>query len=147
MQEKHGLPALAILAQAALETGWGKHILRVCMNGVWVCSNNIFNIKAGASWKGKRGEREAWEVINGKRVDVKSQWRVYANYEESFDNYAEYIYNCTMKDGTLRYARAISERDSPERYIEEIHAAGYATDPDYSKKIKKIFRDYFCLVE
>jgi peptidoglycan hydrolase FlgJ len=147
VQEKYGLPALAVLAQAALETGWGSYILRVNVNGVKIDSKNIFNIKAGTTWQGKKGSRDVWEVINGKDVTVPAWFRVYDSYTESFDNYGEYICNRTLADGTLRYARALSEKDNPIRYVEEVHRAGYATDPSYAKKVCSIFANYFCLME
>lgn len=148
IQEKYGLPALAVAAQAALETGWGKNVLRVTVNGVCICSNNIFNIKAGTSWTGKKGSVRVNEFINGKEIYEDAFFRVYDTAQESFDGYADYILHRLMPDGvTLRYAKAIAAKDDPVKYIEAVHAAGYATDPTYAAQCKMIFQKYFILSE
>jgi flagellar protein FlgJ len=148
IQYRYELPATAILAQAALETGWGQSILYVTLpDGTEACSNNIFNIKAGTSWNGDRGfVAGAWEVRNGKNVREDSWFRVYKNHAAAFEGYAEYILARRMPDGiTLRYDAAITHRHSAIKYIEAVQAAGYATDPEYSKKVISIMRSCFKL--
>lgn len=149
MQYRYNLPALAILGQAAQETGWGASILRCNVAGNIICSNNIFNIKAGTSWTGKKGfVKGAWEVVNGKDVAIDSWFRVYDNPQQSFENYCEYILARRMPDNvTLRYAKAIEFRTNPALYIKAVHAAGYATDPKYSDNVILIFTKYFTAVE
>ena len=83
VEAKTGIQAVAMLAQVAQETGWGGHILNVNYNGVQTDSKNLFNIKAGNSWNGKRGVRNVWEVDRGKRVWLDQWFRMYDRYEIS----------------------------------------------------------------
>jgi len=136
------IPAIAMLAQVALETGWGRHILKVRVKGQRVNSKNLFNIKAFASWRGKKGYARVWEIVDGEKVWVDGEpFRVYDNYEDSFVDYG----NLILKSS--RYAHAVANRDDADSYIEEVHAAGYATDPAYASKIISIMRKNFKYVE
>ena len=132
------IPATVILAQAALETGWGKHILKVWMNGQRITSRNLFNIKAFGSWKGKKGTARVWEIVNGEKIWVDGEpFRVYDNFEDSFVDYGNLILN------NKRYAKAVENRYDPEKYITEVHKAGYATDPSYATKVISIMNMNF----
>jgi len=127
------IPAIAMLGQVALETGWGRHILKVSMNGERISSKNLFNIKAFRSWKGKKGTARIWEIVNGKKIWVDGEpFRVYDTYEDSFVDYG----NLILKNKRYRYA--VENRHDPDIYINEVHKAGYATDPEYTKKIVSI---------
>lgn len=124
VQMGYGIPAAAMIAQAALETGWGKYVL----SG----SNNLFNIKG----EGPNGHVtvDAWEVVDGKNTSYPSDFRAYHSYEESFADYADMI------SSMERYAPAMAAKNDPEEYIRRIAAGGYATDPDYSSKIISTMR-------
>lgn len=144
----YDIPAEAMLAQAALETGWGKYILLVYVNGVRISSNNMFNIKVhydkdgkiNDGWKGVYGTVGVREVINGKDVfDKNAVFRVYNNYRDSFFDYCEYIKTRKKDDGTLRYSDSFGLTNA-EEYIDAISNAGYATDPKYAVEIKKIMK-------
>lgn len=127
------IPAIAMLAQTALETGWGRHILKVWRKGERINSRNLFNIKAFSSWKGKKGTAKVWEIVDGKKIWVDGEpFRVYDNYEDSFIDY------CNLILKSPRYSKAVENREDPKRYIEEIHKGGYATDPEYTNKIVSI---------
>jgi flagellar protein FlgJ len=142
VENETGIRALAMLGQVALETGWGKSVLRADVNGVRICTNNLFNIKAHDDWTGQVGTREVWEVINGKDVTVPAQFRVYPNYEESFRDYVQYINTRRRKDGTLRYEKALAVKDNWEAYLMEIAAAGYATAPTYARDAIMCVKNY-----
>ena len=73
-----------------------------------------------------------WEIINGKKVWVDEPFRMYARYADSFNDYATLILN------TSRYAAAAALKSDPNRYVDEMARAGYATDPKYADKIKSI---------
>ncbi len=136
------IPAIAMLGQVALETGWGRHILKVNVKGQRIDSKNLFNIKAFASWRGKKGKARVWEIVKGEKVWVDGEpFRVYDSYEDSFVDYG----NLILK--TKRYADAVDNRDDAERYIAEVHKAGYATDPEYTNKIVSIMKRNFKYVE
>ncbi|MCJ8313684.1 MAG: flagellar assembly peptidoglycan hydrolase FlgJ [Saccharospirillaceae bacterium] len=115
-----------LLAQAALETGWGKKIFS---DNKGNDSFNLFGIKSKDSWDGKSAEVMTHEYTNGQRENILDQFRVYDNFADSFSDYIDFIKN------NERYKNAL---DNPKQYIEEIQNAGYATDPNYSQKIRAI---------
>lgn len=119
VQEKYGLPALAVVAQSALETGWGKS----------APGNMFFGIKAGSSWTGQKQLLWTYEYVNGKKVRVQAWFRKYDTPLDSLTDYAKLI------TGNKRYAEALKYTHDPVKYITEIRKAGYATDPNYVSKI------------
>lgn len=124
-----GVAPEVIVSQAALETGWGKHILADKHNG---SSFNLFNIKADNSWQGEHTEKTVLEFRDGKPITEKSQFRAYADYQQSFDDYVAFLQT------QPRYQQALQHTDDPQQFIEQIHDAGYATDPHYADKVKRI---------
>ena len=122
---KFGLNPVVIVCQAALETGWGKHI---------GADNNFFGIKGNSSWKGRTAVKSSPEFENGRMVNELSSFRAYNSPRKSFEDYASLISSNT------RYARAASVSSDPDQYFEEIQKAGYATDPNYASKLKRIYR-------
>lgn len=151
MEEEWGLPAEAILAQLALESGWGKSVLRLYPEGehgtTLVNSLNAFNIKASRSWDGAVGTRSVWEDDNkdGYRQDNEyklERFRMYDSYDEAFNDYAKLIVN------SERYEPAVeaAEEGDAELYVQELQNCGYATDGRYAEKMIKIMRKNF-LVE
>ena len=123
-----GLEPDVLVAQAALETGWGKN-LPTDDNG---SSMNLFGIKADARWQGKRVGVSTLEYREGRMVKERADFRSYASPEESLGDYARFL-----KDNP-RYERALENTGDSHRYLEELQKAGYATDPDYARKIKSI---------
>ena len=120
-----GFNPLVLVAQAALETGWGRHVSD---------NNNYFGIKANSSYKGDMTSELTSEYIDGKKVNVIDKFRKYSGVLESMKDYISFI-----KDNP-RYKDAIDKSYSPDEYFEQIHKAGYATDPNYADKLKKISR-------
>lgn len=118
IEKEFALPALAVTAQTALESGWGAH----------APGNNFFGIKAGPSWTGDKQLLWTTEWINGKQVRVQDWFRRYSAPVDSLRDYARLI--TTAK----RYAVAAKTSD-PHQYAREIAKAGYATDPNYASKI------------
>ena len=117
-----------MIAQAALETGWGKYQLRDA-NGQ--PSYNLFNIKAGRSWQGGTVSVAATEYVDGRALSETSRFRAYGSYRESFRDYARLI-------GTSpRYAEVVGQQDAAS-FARELQAAGYATDPRYAEKLTRI---------
>ncbi len=131
VQRRYGLPAAAMIAQAALETGWGSAVLQ---RPDGQSSHNLFNIKG----EGPAGtvEVRAWEHVNGQDVSVPSRFRCYRSYEESFADYAQLI------AGSARYATAYADSNNPVAYVEALAMAGYATDPSYASKVISIMDDF-----
>lgn len=123
-----GIPAGFIIAQAALESGWGRYAPKDIETGLF--SYNLFGIKA------LDGEPSVtvWthEYIDGNRVRVKARFRAYGSYQESLDHHARLL-------TTPRYARCLPA-DDVAAYARCIHQAGYATDPGYADKLVRIMR-------
>ncbi len=119
-----------LLAQAALETNWGRNILNNEQTG---SSHNLFNIKAGSNWNNKVTTAITVEQNNGVLVKEKSNFRSYDSFKESFLDYI----NVLKKNE--RYNDALNKTSDPKQFIQALHNAGYATDPNYSEKILKIF--------
>ncbi len=122
--ERLGVPPGMLIAQAALETGWGKHTLAQGAGS----SFNVFNIKAGSAWQGRVAEVTAVEYLDGEPVMQRSRFRAYDSLQQAFDDYAALI------AGSPRYGDALAAVDGPA-YIRALQDAGYATDPAYAEKI------------
>ena len=125
-----GLPAKALIAQAALETGWGQRIVPGRHGG---SSNNLFNIKADQRWSGDTSHVNTLEYNGTTAGKQKAAFRSYVNLEQSLHDYASFI---TQHP---RYQRAVAA-EQPEQYAEQLQQAGYATDPHYADKLKTIMQ-------
>jgi flagellar protein FlgJ len=126
-----GVDAELLLAQAALETGWGSAMPRYPDGSA---ANNLFGIKAGASWEGPRVSRWTLEHNGGFAERRREQFRAYASTADSFSDYVELI------RGSERYQAALTSADQAESYARGIADSGYATDPDYADKWLAIYR-------
>ncbi len=124
-----GLGPKVLLAQAALETGWGKHVISYSND---VPTHNLFNIKADHRWDGPKAVVPTLEYEKGKAVRQYAAFRSYPTYEASFKDYVDFI-----KTGS-RYQAALEKADDSQAYVQALHQAGYATDPQYSDKINRI---------
>lgn len=127
---KIGAAPEAIIAQAALETGWGKHILQDKQGS----SFNLFNIKADSRWNGEYTSKNVLEYRNGQPIQEQSRFRSYDDYQQSFDDYVQFL------QSNPRYQTALQNAGSPERFVEHLQKAGYATDPQYASKLKRIMQ-------
>ena len=124
-----GTHPAVLVAQAALETGWGKYIQQ---HSDGKSSFNLFNIKADTRWDNDKITVSTLEYKNGVAVKQSADFRSYSSLQESFDDYVNFI------KSSARYQQAVEQAVDPEAYIDELHKAGYATDPRYSSKIKGI---------
>jgi len=127
-----GVKPKVLLAQAALETGWGKYVVQQA-NGE--SSFNLFNIKADNRWSGKNASISTVEYLGNKPQSREASFRVYKSYEDSFKDYVKFL-----KDSP-RYAAALENTHSAEAFTNSLQQAGYATDPMYAKKIQRILGD------
>ncbi|MDH5300716.1 MAG: flagellar assembly peptidoglycan hydrolase FlgJ [Gammaproteobacteria bacterium] len=126
-----GVKPEVLLAQAALETGWGGAVVR---NADGSSSNNLFNIKADSRWGGGSAQVATLEYRDGIARKEQARFRSYDSYEQSFADYANLIKN------SPRYSEAVKHAGDSHRYVEELQQAGYATDPRYAEKIKAIMQ-------
>jgi flagellar protein FlgJ len=129
--KKLNVDANVLISQAALETGWGKLIIK---SSDGHSSHNLFNIKADKSWQGKQAKVSTVEFKDGVAIKEIAGFRSYDSYQDSFDNYVEFIKT------NPRYKAALNAVQQPEKYMQALQQAGYATDPEYAKKVMKIFQ-------
>lgn len=125
-----GLDPKLLVAQAALETGWGQYVTRDENGG---SSNNFFNIKSTGKQQNDAVEVKTTEYVADIPVKTKALFKKYASVENSFADYVSLI-----KDNS-RYEQALANANDPHRFIKALHDAGYATDPRYADKILSIY--------
>ncbi|MDR7341937.1 flagellar protein FlgJ [Pantoea alhagi] len=130
--QQTGIPHQLILAQAALESGWGK---RQIMTEDGQPSYNVFGIKATGSWQGKTTEITTTEYENGVAKKVKAAFRVYDSYVDALTDYA----NLLSKNS--RYAKVTTAKTAEEG-AHALQEAGYATDPKYAKKLVSMIQQF-----
>lgn len=126
-----GIQPQALLAQAALETGWGKAQMKMADGKP---SFNLFGIKADPRWDGKQANVSTLEFRDGVAKKERANFRAYESYEDSFNDYANFIFE------NRRYLKALKNTENPAAYFNELQQAGYATDPRYAEKIMSILR-------
>ena len=121
------LPSVTI-AQAILESGWGRSTLTVK-------GNALFGIKAGSGWKGKRLSLKTWEVYDGKRTDIIDAFRAYDSWEESVADHSAFL-------GSLARYRNIVGNTDPEKVCRLLQQDGYATAPNYADSLIGLIGQY-----
>lgn len=124
-----GVSPEVLIAQSALETGWGKKVIRDHHGNT---SHNLFGIKADPHWRGQKISVGTLEYENGVAVRERAAFRAYDSVADSFDDYVNFI----ASNG--RYDKALKAGDDPEGYLRGLQEAGYATDPRYAEKILRI---------
>jgi flagellar protein FlgJ len=123
-----GVPAHFLVAHSALESGWGKHEIRLPDGS---SSYNVFGIKAGSGWRGATVEVASTEYEDGVARGVRDTFRVYGSYGEAFQDYAR------MLRDNPRFADVLGQRDGA-RFAQSLQRSGYATDPGYADKLTRI---------
>ncbi|NKB31959.1 MAG: flagellar assembly peptidoglycan hydrolase FlgJ [Pseudomonadales bacterium] len=126
---KIGADPKMLLAQSALETGWGSKIVKDSQGGN---SFNLFSIKSDASWQGPVAKTATVEFKNGLAEMQQAKFRRYDSYQRSFDDYVDFL------KSNPRYQNALDQAADPENFAAELQKAGYATDPNYGRKIAEI---------
>ncbi len=124
-----GIPAAHVLGQAALETGWGKRVIRTADGQD---SHNLFGIKATGDWKGKVAEVTTTEYIGGVARKVTAKFRAYDSAEEAFKDHARLLTK------SKRYEQTVAQADTAQGYATGLQKAGYATDPAYADKLTRV---------
>jgi flagellar protein FlgJ len=132
-QRQTGIPAPFMIAQAALETGWGRHEPR---RADGTPSYNLFGIKGGGAWAGESVQANTLEVIQGVPQQRRESFRAYGSYAEGFADYARLI------AGNPRYAPLRGLQDA-SGFAQGLQRAGYATDPAYAAKLSRVIATVF----
>ncbi|RON11502.1 flagellar rod assembly protein/muramidase FlgJ [Pseudomonas brassicacearum] len=127
--DRIGVDPRYLVAQAALETGYGKSVMRAQDGSN---SHNLFGIKAGSSWQGDSARAITSEFRNGAMVKETAEFRSYDSYQDSFHDLV------TLLQSNNRYQDVVKSADNPEQFVRELQKAGYATDPNYASKISQI---------
>lgn len=128
-----GVEPSYLVAQAALETGWGKSMIKQKDGSN---SHNLFGIKA-SGWGGESAQVRTTEYVNGKPIKQMAGFRAYDSFEQSFNDYVDLLQN------SGRYQSAVKVADTSgnsEHFMRELQKAGYATDPQYASKVNQIAR-------
>jgi flagellar protein FlgJ len=130
-EQTTGVPAKFMLGQAALETGWGKRVIR---NSDGTSSNNLFGIKAGPGWKGKVATAVTTEYVNGKPHTRVEKFRAYDSHADAFKDYAKMI------SSNPRYEKVLQHGGDASTFAHGLQRAGYATEPQYAAKLSNIIK-------
>lgn len=119
----------ALIAQAALETGWGRHVIA---DEKGRSSLNVFGIKATGGWQGDSVTVRTIEYADGTARPELASFRAYPSLAATFEDYAELI------GSNPRYQPVLDRGEDVEGFAEALQDSGYATDPSYAKKIKSL---------
>ena len=125
-----GLEPKALMAQAALESGWGKHMMRDADGRP---SYNVFGIKADKNWEGDTVSVQTLEYRDGVARQERAQFRAYDSLEHSVQDYVAFL------NDKSRYQQALATTNDAPAYWRELQQAGYATDPAYAEKIQAVY--------
>jgi len=126
-----GISADVLVAQSALETGWGRHTMKKADGSV---AFNLFGIKANHGWGGQSVVHNTLEFRQGAMQQESARFRAYDSVADALDDYVSFV------KGHSRYQQALQQAGNDSGYIRELHKAGYATDPDYADKILGIMQ-------
>ena len=121
-----GLDPAVLVAQSALETGWGKKVIQAADGS---SSFNLFGIKVGNGWRGDSSIVNTMEFRDGLAALEKAAFRVYDSLSTAFKDYVSFL-----KDNP-RYQSALEKVSDSKAFLTELQQAGYATDPKYAEKI------------
>lgn len=119
---KYGIPASITLAQGVFESGAGKSSLTRK-------SNNHFGIKCHSDWKGKKVYFDD---------DARGEcFRAYKNAKESYEDHSRFL------STGRRYRRLFELKTTDYKgWAKGLKAAGYATNPQYAKRLIEIIELY-----
>ena len=121
-----GLDPAVLVAQSALETGWGKKVIQAADGS---SSFNLFGIKVGNGWRGDSSIVNTMEFRDGLAALEKAAFRVYDSLSSAFKDYVSFLKN------NPRYQGALEKVSDSKAFLTELQQAGYATDPKYAEKI------------
>jgi peptidoglycan hydrolase FlgJ len=124
-----GVSTEVIVAQAALETGWGQHSMKKTDGSI---AFNLFGIKAGASWQGQQVSQSTLEFRQGVMQREQANFRAYDSVAEAMQDYVDFV------QSSPHYQQALNHQGSDSRYVRGLQQGGYATDPNYADKIINI---------
>jgi peptidoglycan hydrolase FlgJ len=119
----------ALVSQAALETGWGRAMIRKADGSP---SYNVFGLKADGAWTGATAASPTLEYVGGIPQRGIETFRAYGSYADAFEDYVNFLRE------NPRYGDALKRSGDVREFVQGLARAGYATDPDYAAKIRSI---------
>ena len=128
--EKLNIDPKALLAQAAVETGWGKHVIQQSNAN---STHNLFGIKADSRWQGEKAVVDTLEYVDQLPERQRAAFRSYQDFASSLNDYADFV------QSNPRYEQALEKTQSPNEYFSALQEAGYATDPKYADKVMSVY--------
>lgn len=120
--EQLGVSPKILLAQTAIETGWGRSVV----------GNNLFGIKAGSSWTGQKVDAATHEYEKGQLVSITDAFRAYPSAEASVADFVALVQN------NPRYRAALGKGEDVVGYAQGLLAGGWATDINYVNKLHAV---------
>jgi flagellar protein FlgJ len=122
-----GVSSDTLIAQAALETGWGQHV-PASSNGS--SSFNLFGIKAGGGWNGDAVSAQTTEYSLGSSSSISQPFRAYSSVQQGVNDYV------TLLQRSSHYQRSLGAGDDVSAFGSALARGGYATDPVYVQKLQ-----------
>lgn len=122
-----GVSADTLIAQAALETGWGQHVPTASTGA---SSFNLFGVKASGGWRGDSVNSLTSEVVQGQAMAMPQSFRSYGSVQEGLNDYV------TLLQRNARYQDALGTGTDVNAFATGLARGGYATDPDYVRKLQ-----------
>ncbi len=138
VEKRLNVPFEVVIAQAALETGWGQKIIKTPQGQ---SSNNLFNIKADGRWSGDKAHKETLEYQQGAMIKKREPFRVYQSLGDSVNDYIDFL------SSSERYQGALNKAQNVEHFLHGLQSAGYATDPNYANKIMATLQTVTSLIK
>ncbi|MDD4151767.1 MAG: glucosaminidase domain-containing protein [Candidatus Gracilibacteria bacterium] len=143
IEKVYGIPWQVTVGQSSLESGWGR-------SGLSAKFNNYFGIKSFG--KGNSVSLATNEYENGNKITIKDGFRVYSDMKESFIDYAKFLTHNPRYFEAFKYGYNLDEKPSyypsdyigydPEKFIDKIAKAGYATDPSYASNVINTWKKF-----
>jgi peptidoglycan hydrolase FlgJ len=124
-----GVAPRSLVAQAALETNWGRS---VPADAAGRSSFNLFGVKAGDQWSGSTVAVRTLEFEDGVPASRIDKFRAYGSAAESVRDYVAMLRN------NPRYAAALNTGHDTQAFATALQQGGYATDPSYARKLTAV---------
>jgi len=132
-----GVHPVSLIAQAALESNWGRAVPR---SSTGDSSHNLFGIKATNAWGGNSDIAPTREFHNGDALSVRAAFRAYADPAAGFQDYV------ALLGRDPRYREALNSGSDIGAFARALQKGGYATDPDYASKVTAVAREISALL-
>lgn len=120
-----GVAPESLIAQAALETGWGQHV----PSGSSGSSHNLFGVKAAGSWSGASVSGSTLEYTGGAALSSTQSFRSYSSLQQGVNDYVNLL------QGSAALQPALGTGTDVAAFATALQRGGYATDPQYAEKL------------